>query len=265
MENDNKNTLTNLDILIKASALIVSLSFIISVAYDYGYFKAYGLSFSDVPTTINDHIRNTLVSIPYALAISIFWYIIFVILNINAQCEQSTTQSKFTFTMNKIDKLGNYLTIKTIYIIGIVSLIAYIFIGNRVPLFLIVLGLTVIYTDLIFPRIVSKYNLNNVSREFIILLVFGPLLLLMVFLKGAEVAKDNLSSKVITHKIYLKDVNDTLSVSSIRYFDKFIIVSKLNDLNPTIVFLAEIRKVDQIAQSDNGFKGLINHFGYELR
>ena len=43
---------------------IASLSMIVSVVYDWGFFTALGISFADAPTTLSDHIQSWLVWLP---------------------------------------------------------------------------------------------------------------------------------------------------------------------------------------------------------
>lgn len=62
----NESTLSKLPALISVfGALILSLS----IAYDYGYFMVLGISFSELPTTISDHLRGSLTWIPNTLVI----------------------------------------------------------------------------------------------------------------------------------------------------------------------------------------------------
>ena len=51
------------------SAAIATASFVLSIAYDYGYLHAVGLSLGEVPTTISDH---TTTALRWSPAVSVF-------------------------------------------------------------------------------------------------------------------------------------------------------------------------------------------------
>ena len=51
---------------------IASLSMIVSVFYDWGFFTALGISFADAPTTLSDHMQSWLVWLPGVATAAIF-------------------------------------------------------------------------------------------------------------------------------------------------------------------------------------------------
>ncbi len=61
--------------------ILISLILVLSVAYDWGFLFWIGVKFSEIPTTIDDHIRTALVWIPNAieLIISTLFPILFIL------------------------------------------------------------------------------------------------------------------------------------------------------------------------------------------
>lgn len=68
-------------------ALVLSLS----IAYDYGYFLVFGVSFAEMPTTLSDHLRSSLTWIPSTLLV-IFG--VFILELFNRRVEQGMTEEE---------------------------------------------------------------------------------------------------------------------------------------------------------------------------
>lgn len=61
---ENDKLSDKLDILVKFAGLCGSASILVSIIYDWGFYHALGLSFSEVPTTLADHARSSLEWLP---------------------------------------------------------------------------------------------------------------------------------------------------------------------------------------------------------
>jgi len=264
MNNSNSDQLKGtLDTTVKLSAVAISIGFIISITYDYGYFMAFDLSFSDIPSTINDHIRNSLICLPYSAATITFWLALKFIGDVNEHvkslsesCEPKTkTGAWWSF----IRFSNNHLVLLT-SILGIIGCILF---GNQLPLsYVILIGF--IFLDLIWTIILKVYDLKNVSKQTIILFIFAPIFLLLVLSKGNATSKEDKLSNLVINKVYLKN-NSIISASTIRYFERFAFVVIPTTKQPTFIQLSEILKVEQVANKSGGFKGIIDYFGYELK
>lgn len=262
-DNDAVQFKNILDTTVKLSAVAISLGFIISITYDYGYFMAFDLSFSDIPSTINDHIRNSLICLPYSVATITVWLAIKFIRDVKEHIKsysESREPKPKTKSWASFIRFSNYHLVIINSLIGIIS---YILLGNQLPLGLIVLFFWFIFYDIIWVIIIKVYDLKNLSIQTIILLIFVPLFLSLVLLKGNETSKKDKLSNLVTNKVYLKN-NTVLSVSSVRFFDKFAFVVIPTTKLPTFIQLSEIYKVEQVASKGGGFKGIIDYFGYEL-
>ncbi|RBW66756.1 hypothetical protein DS893_02595 [Vibrionales bacterium C3R12] len=65
-----------IDSIPKYVSAIVPAILSLSVVYDLGYFGGFGLTFSEVPTTISDHLRSSLIWLPVAILCVFFVSII---------------------------------------------------------------------------------------------------------------------------------------------------------------------------------------------
>lgn len=68
-----------------------ALILILSIVYDYGFFLSLGVHFSEMPTTLSDHLRSSLNWIPTAI-IGIF--ILYVFEMFNRRVEQGKTEEE---------------------------------------------------------------------------------------------------------------------------------------------------------------------------
>lgn len=252
-----------LDATVKLSAVSISIGFIISITYDYGYFMAFDLSFSDIPSTINDHIRNSLICLPYSVAIITVWLAMKFIGDVkehvkskSGACEpKPATRSWWPFV-----KINNF---HLVMFTSLLCIISYLLLGNQLPLGFIVLFCWFIFFDIVFVIMLKVYDMKRLGMSSIVLLIFAPLFLSIVLLRGNEISKKDKLSNLVTSKMYLKD-NSVVSASSVRFFDKFAFVVTPKTKQATFIQLSEILRVEQVAQKNDGFKGLIDYFGYEM-
>ena len=75
---------------------------------------------------------------------------------------------------------------------------------------------------------------------------------------NSKIDKNSVSAK---YKVYLKDVNQPILASNIRYFDKFLFLIPPKSQYPSFIQLSEIMKIEQIERNKDGFKGIIDYFG----
>lgn len=63
-DNNSKSSHIFLDAVVKLSGVAASMALLLSVIYDFGFFKSLDITFSDVPTSISDHFRSGLIWFP---------------------------------------------------------------------------------------------------------------------------------------------------------------------------------------------------------
>ena len=69
MEEDDSSSIKEklLDLVTKAIPLLAAISLVASVSYDFFFIDYLGLSFAEVPTTLSDHVRSSIVWIPLSI------------------------------------------------------------------------------------------------------------------------------------------------------------------------------------------------------
>lgn len=265
MEYDHKNNLINtLDVVVKLSAVTISIGFIISISYDYGYFMAFGLSFSDIPSTINDHLRNSLICIPYSASTIALWLLMKFFNDASEQAKMqhgTPTKTKMVSSLWKFSLDFHGLIFKGLGLIGIIT---YIVFGNRMPLSFIVFGVIFVFYEIILVKLLTLYDFSRLGRGTIVIIIFFPLLVALVFMRGNYNSKMDQKSPSAKYKIYLKDASQPFLASNIRYFDKSLFFIPPKSKLPSFIQLGEIRKIELIARNEDGFRGVIDYFGYEL-
>lgn len=63
-ENNSRKSGIFLDTVVKLSGVAASMALLLSIIYDYGYFKSLDISFFDVPSSLSDHLRSGLIWFP---------------------------------------------------------------------------------------------------------------------------------------------------------------------------------------------------------
>ena len=164
------------DNTIKAIALLSSLSFIFSFLYDWGFYSSLGLTFREIPTSIADHVRSSLLWLPFAIGF-VFCCVagIFAALNDITPADGSPQKKRKQWDEAIIDSL--------IFVFATAVFILYILVTDRVvPL----VGLAAIFMwGFICKKMLLKHRaFANLSRQKLALLYFTPIFLLAIFFAG---------------------------------------------------------------------------------
>ena len=182
---NSESFLNKLPIFISAFGTLV---LILSITYDYGYFMVFGISFSEMPTTLSDHLRSSLVWVPSTLRA------IFALISIelfNRRVEQGKTEEEiiqaspnpqFTAWFRDSPKYP-------IIAVAIFSPIAFIF-NINVPLQALQLSLIIIW--FIFHNFIFSHErmLERTPKEFILFSRWIPAIFIYVVFNGAIAANN---------------------------------------------------------------------------
>lgn len=118
--------------LAEGVALIVAIGFIVSVIYDWGFFRALGLDFAYLPTTTADHFRSGLLWFPPLLGA------VFVYAAIEYQfqrVERGLTEKEIVESSSNPEKLRKFRAgpWKTFVWMAPVYVVTYVLIGDGYP------------------------------------------------------------------------------------------------------------------------------------
>lgn len=221
-------------------SIITSSLLVLSIAYDYSYLNALNLSFAEVPTTISDHIRSSLVWSPLLFIGLILYFVIEMILRRteNGMSEEEIINSSKNKKFTRIYREGpRYLII----FIAFVVLIGYFF-GVDYKLSDLRFSI-IVFWFLIFEYIFSHERIiEQFPSRFSILyiLVVGAMFIYVLF-QGAIDAKNNLLHK---NSCFVTANNQKIEKVLLRSFEHFFLVYNSKSGNIDILFTSDITSVD---------------------
>lgn len=218
-------------------SFLTSALLVLSVVYDFTYLSALNLSFSQIPTTISDHVRSALLWAPL-LFLGLFSYFFFEMVLKRAEKGMSEEEiintspnPKFTRRFRKSPRYG-------IAFVAIIILIGY-FLGVDYTLSDLRLSLTILWF-IIFQWIFAHERiLAKFPRELpVILLVFGGILLYVLF-QGAIDAKRALANPEINAYFELKDKR-LIEKKLLRNFENFSLIYDNSTKNIEVLLKSEV-------------------------
>lgn len=253
---ESKTLLSYVDSLGKAVGLISGFSLLCSIAYDWGFLYALGLSFSDIPTSLADHIRSSLNWLPLAFAAvsSVFIFELFT-----RRIEQGMTEEEIIESSPNpkfIRKLRNSPTV-LIVAVAVLILVSYILFGRPfwggLSISLIVLWFCFSYFVNNHPRILQR---RSPALRFVIHWL-PPVIIWMVFL-GYNGATSSIQIKSNpAHKVYLKNnSSEPININLIRLFDKGILIKTQKEDSIVFVGWDSVSKIETSYKKEP-FKGIL--------
>jgi hypothetical protein len=220
------NNLTPIiDHLSKGAAVIASLGLVVSVFYDWGFYYALGLRFSEAPTSVSDHVRSWLVWLPTAL-FSLVCVIAFEMVTRRIEggmTEEEIVQSAPEPARTRRNRLRPMKFLRLTAYLIIASWVLFGDLFNRG----LYIGLIIVWfalTGWVFghPRIRARH-----SEAFRLILHWGPPILIWFFFSGFGDAMQRITlSKGTTSVLRIKSSQQQLPMqaSIIRTFEKWILV-----------------------------------------
>ena len=204
------------------SGIVASLSLLISVTYDWGFFFALDLSYAKAPTTIVDHIQSWLYWLPALMPVGfgVFLAHLAPIENPVRNLDQNSTRTEIVHALNVLRKKQKTLILTIIITAVILVLSSYFLFDSIYPLGLY--GLVPIWF-LWFTRKRDKFP--AALRE---ILTWFPPLLVFAFLSGSVHAGRALGHEFrSTHRLvtfYDGESQQDLDVNVLRTFQDWLLV-----------------------------------------
>lgn len=218
-------------------SFLTSSLLVLSVVYDFTYLSALNLSFSQIPTTISDHVRSSLLWTPL-LFLGLFLY--FVVEMVLKRAEKGMSEEEIINTSSNpkfiriFRESPRYLIILTA--VGI--LIGCVFdIGctlSAIRFSLIILWFIIFEWIFMHERILAKFP----RKLPLIFLVFGGILL-YVLLQGAIDAKRALANPENNAYFELKDKR-LIEKKLLRNFENFSLIYDNSTKNIEVLLKSEV-------------------------
>lgn len=213
------------------SVAVIASRVVFSYFYDWGFFFAFGITFTEAPTTISDHIRNWPVWLPLA-AFSTFVVLIVELVPIHPKKRVEEYEIVKSFCNFVRIKRKNDLIQYTGFIILFTSLILLM----SLDMFDLLSG--IIFCFVIVWLILLKWLfsfINIISRRPTFLwhlICFSPALLAVMFMYGLESAKFSDTELSATHRIYVRNTENNMEytdVKLLRSFEEWLLVRAQNE------------------------------------
>ncbi len=243
--------------------LVASISIVLSIIYDWGFFYALGISFGEAPTTIVDHVQSWLIWLPNVLLaaaafligtkleslfeklISLFEKLISFFFrkrrNIKIEAEKSASKSSNSSQTQPIIKAYRILNSVLLVILGLLLIVDWFLFGDNFfqiiqPLWGIYFIWVVIAARIIikiFPSdlgiLVFKVIPSSLRRLAFNFLVYIPLLLLVVFLYGnisARSVKPDYLASIESIEQNKNNVSalETKNIKLVRSFENWLLI-----------------------------------------
>lgn len=237
--------------------LVGGLSLACSLVYDWGFYNAAGLTFNDIPSTITDHLRSSLVWLPKA-AISLAGLIIIELAL--KRLEHGLTEEEIIQSSKNPErtrKIRNSPT-KMIYVVILLMVATYILFGSR---FNFNLQLPLICFWFIFSGWINSHPRIQERRSESLRLIIHwvPPILIFLFFMGQNSFNSIVDSKP-QHLIYIANsAENTIEGSVLRNLENGALIYHHESKTFQFIEWSNIAKI-QHQYNKTYFRGVLAKF-----
>jgi len=249
---------TWIDSLGKAVGVIAAASLASSIVYDWGFYYALDLSFSELPTSLADHIRSSLVWAP-VVAFTAFLVTIYELL---------TSRIKDGMTLKEIIESSpdperalkrRLRLLKFMTIMAVVILFSYILFGERfsigLPLALILVWVSFCSWANRHPRILER----RPPALFFMMYWIPPFIIWMAF-AGYSDARRQIKEEQPRHIVCLKGAPQAvLRTNVVRSLERGVLVKTPGEKNTMFLAWPSIQTI-QAKYEREPFRGILCHW-----
>ena len=235
--------------------IIASLSVIVSFIYDWGFFSTLGISFSQAPTTITDHVQTWLIWLPGVIVMVIFVLAreLFLI-----RVERGMTEEELIAASRhpRRTKIIRAIPIYLIVQMCIAIVILWLLFGELLfTSALISLAVCwVAFMGWVFGHSLVNNRLSYLMKLFSF---FAPPLVFVVFSLGASSAGITRAEPPMSHRLVIDGkagAREIVEIELLRAFEKWLLVRDENK-QLSWVRLDEVKRMEPL-KGPNPFKGL---------
>lgn len=239
MNNENNSAKHSLEILIMIVGITSSISIVISVVYNFGYYSALNLDFSDIPITISDHIISSLNWVPLAIMIGIAASLELMIL---LRFEKEMNKELIPIKNPAKKKLIRQINDIYIIILAVLFLLINFIAGNNL-LIVYIINITLIWIELAKLLIRNDSVRNKIDIYTKALFLIAPPFLLYIYTLGYTNALDKYNINYNASKITLIGKETPEKVIIFRSYEKGLLIK--NNQNKIIFYpFSEIKKYE---------------------
>ena len=239
----------------KAVGVIAAASLASSIIYDWGYFYALDLSFSEIPTTLADHIRSSLVWAP-VIAFTAFLITFYQLLT--RRIERGLTEEEIIESSPDPERTRKMRSrpYKVILILAFIILISYIFFGEifsmGLPTALVIIWFWFSSWANRHPRILQRRSL-----AILFMIHWIPPFVIWMGFFGYNAARNQIKEEQPSHIVYLNEVpQKVLNTNVLRSFERGMIVKTPGENNITFLAWPSIQTI-QSKYERKPFRGIL--------
>ena len=239
-------------------AVVPVICLVLSLFYDWGMFRAAGISFSSAPTSIADHFRTTLVWMPYVVILSVFIGFLYLYHKSRKTTETGTEGSRPLYVPIAIRK-SDLISLILALVLFVLWILTWLALGStRFPM-----GETIFWMSVCFFFVVwlalnetlnRRYGRLNLQR-----LAACTLLIVVFYSLGYNVASRALEIADPEQRIHILR-GDTISeqdVIIVRSFGEWMLAVTKPEPQPNDFLWIRMDKIERIEiLNDTRFQGL---------
>ena len=231
-------------------ASVASLSVLVSFVYDWGFLYTLGISFSEAPTTISDHIRSWLVWLAILTAPALFLLAQELLL---IRLEKGMTETDIieaspdpVWEQRRFDRPRKFILVTCILIF-----VLWLFLGDHFGDGLL-FALPIIWIS--FARWVFRnpFVKSRYSPFFEKTAILLPATAIFVFFLGASYARIELRQSSATHQLVLQTTAE--EVTLLRSFQEWLLI-RHEDTTIAWVHLNKVVQI-QVIEENKPYRGL---------
>ena len=229
---------------------IASLSIIVSVVYDWGFFSALGISFADAPTTLTDHMQSWLVWLPIVAPPALF---VLGIELLTRRIERGMTEDEIIASSSSPVWMRRFRNSPNFYMgaMGLILVMLWVLFGE-IFFYGLILSLAVCwrsFTGWVFSHPTVRDRHSYLFRWSVHWL---PGVMILFFLWGSMSVEDDFSTR--DYKINLRSTSSTKNVEILRSFERWVLVREEQNAIAWIP-LEDIDRME-LVQKPRPFRGL---------
>lgn len=213
----------------KITAVIASFSLIVSVFYDWGFISALGLRFSEVPTSVSDHVRSWLVWLPNVV-IGVFGVLALELMT--RRIEKGMTEEEIiqsSSNPSRTEKMRRR-PFHAIGLLGVAVVVLWLLFGDlfRVSLNLGLIVCWFLFTGWVFshPTLRARH-----AESFRLFVHWAPPIMIWFYFSGFNDATAQINSTRPTDVVQIKSsqpVPSELQARILRSFERWLLVQDIN-------------------------------------
>jgi hypothetical protein len=266
MKNDNDDRVKSgylLGVAVKLSGIAASLALLLSIVYDYGYFESLGITFSDVPSSISDHLRTGLIWFP-ALFFAVVGATIFELITVRIERGMSEDEIITSSPVPEKTKRFRERLIKLLPWIAGCIIVSYILAGDY-----FVSGLPYAFCLIWFrvaPWLSNHPRIFQRRPRYLRAAIFWiPALFIFLLGKGYTDGKNLILLNKSNYEITLKDQqNNSQSIILIKQLEKGLLFKKPNEDKISFEKWENVQRVDKRVDQSLYQGLLVRVFGVSL-